>query len=802
MIITAPDKKCQFFFKDFPFKRTLSLQYLAEYWQDWTEGDNPEMKEIASTVIKKIDAFPDLIKETEDLSIFEKHEDLLELMLLPIFRKGKRNEEFRFTVAPFNPVAFYGTENMRNIGPVTEKKSHTKLLSNEQIDIEKQMTTMAYMKILEAHYNVNLLENIPYVIRSESPTGMIKYLRMVMDLQFIRVVPIGKIREISSQDIEAIKNDIYDMDLLKKVIPDGSFEFRGFNVLTIVDVSQPTLIQKINKCLLEQNSIIVDSLFAELELNIRSLLNVPDLKLGVIPYNENWDYSDMQNNNIIRSIIPRDFENNKCDEYHYQGSMYEKAMVEERIVMVDDLVGREKNTNIEETFIGIGYRNLVVAPLTYHGKLVGVLELASKIPGSVNSSIKLTLYELLAMFATAVNRSLNEHETNVQAIIQEQCTAIHPTVEWRFFEAAMKVLSNGDEESCGDMEEIVFKNVYPLYALSDIRDSSINRNSSIQNDLAVHLNLAKDALVIANEIKPMPILEELIFRVDNYIEQVNNRLSSGDELSIIEFLRREVESIFPHICDFDQTIAESIKYYFSKLDPRINTVYDKRKEYEDSVALINDTINMYLETEQDKAQVMYPHYFEKYKTDGVEHDIYIGESLVKNSKFDQIYIHNLRLWQLMAVCGIAKKTMEIKKDMIVPLDTAHLILVQTTPLSIRFRYDEKKFDVDGTYNVRYEILKKRIDKASIKGTEERLTQPGKIAIVYSRQEEAFEYQKYISYLQHLGYLTGDVEMIDLEELQGVTGLKALRVTINLKSDSIDQEIKAKDLSKAVRQMIN
>ena len=51
----------------------------------------------------------------------------------------------------------------------------------------------------------------------------------------------------------------------------------------------------------------------------------------------------------------------------------------------------------------------------------------------------------------------------------------------------------------------------------------------------------------------------------------------------------------------------------------------------------------------------------------------------------------------------------------VPLQTTHLVLVQHAPLSIRFRFDEKRFDVDGAYNVRYEIVKKRIDKAVVRG---------------------------------------------------------------------------------------
>jgi hypothetical protein len=98
-------------------------------------------------------------------------------------------------------------------------------------------------------------------------------------------------------------------------------------------------------------------------------------------------------------------------------------------------------------------------------------------------------------------------------------------------------------------------------------------------------------------------------------------------------------------------------------------------------------------------------------------------------------------------------------------------------MAIRFRFDEKRFDIDGAYNMRYEIVKKRIDKALIKGSDERLTQPGKIAIVYSQPREAQEYRDYIAYLQAAGELTEEVETLILEDLPGAQGLHALRVTV-------------------------
>jgi hypothetical protein len=58
--------------------------------------------------------------------------------------------------------------------------------------------------------------------------------------------------------------------------------------------------------------------------------------------------------------------------------------------------------------------------------------------------------------------------------------------------------------------------------------------------------------------------------------------------------------------------------------------------------------------------------------------------------------------------------------------------------------DEKRFDVDGTYNARYEVVKKRIDKANIKEQRKELLKR-EITIVYSHNYEETEYLKYIKF---------------------------------------------------------
>ena len=345
-----------------------------------------------------------------------------------------------------------------------------------------------------------------------------------------------------------------------------------------------------------------------------------------------------------------------------------------------------------------------------------------------------------------------------------------------------------------DMEPIVFSDVYPLYALSDIRGSSTLRAEAIQADLRSQLHLAHDVVQAAHAVKSLPALHELAYHIGQYRTAIEGGLNTGDEVGVIAFLRKEVEALFSHFETFGPTVRERVAAYREALDARIGVVYVERRRFEESVARLSDALSAYIDLEEGAAQEMYPHYFEKQQTDGVDYQIYVGAALKEDGAWDPIYLKNLRIWQLMVTCGAARRAHQLRDTLPLPLETTHLILLQHTPLSIRFRFDEKRFDVDGAYDIRYAIVKKRIDKALINNTTERLTQPGKIAIVYSQSSEAQEYRRYLDYLQSLGYLKPGIEDVELEELQGVHGLRALRVAVDLTRPEIDRSIALSELA--------
>src|SRR5207302_11083314 len=148
-------------------------------------------------------------------------------------------------------------------------------------------------------------------------------------------------------------------------------------------------------------------------------------------------------------------------------------------IVIEDLTALRDKTDVDEEIIQSGVRNLVVAPLLYQGRVIGTLELGSPHPGDLNAAHLPKLHEVLPLFSMAVQRSMEELNNRIQAVIKEKCTAIHPVVEWRFRKAVLQGIEQQAEagaESGVELEPIVFERVYPLYALSDIRGSSTPRS--------------------------------------------------------------------------------------------------------------------------------------------------------------------------------------------------------------------------------------------------------------------------------------------------------------------------------------
>jgi len=138
------------------------------------------------------------------------------------------------------------------------------------------------------------------------------------------------------------------------------------------------------------------------------------------------------------------------------------------------------------------------------------------------------------------------------------------------------------------MDAIVFKKVIPLFGQSDIRGSSSARLESIQSDLSEQLNLAGTVMHRAVEARPWPLIGEFAYRIDQRIAKLKAGLTAEEERLIASFLKYEVEPNFDELGSIGPGVSHAIDRYNQTPDPTNGAVYCKRRDFETSVALLNN----------------------------------------------------------------------------------------------------------------------------------------------------------------------------------------------------------------------
>ncbi|MBL0741732.1 GAF domain-containing protein [Chryseolinea lacunae] len=782
---------------NFPFRSILSLRLLIEYWErNIAQGAVPDF---VKGMMDYLDTAPELRLPIEDFSIVEKHKTFINFLMTAVMPPANQDTERIAAILPFQFTSVYSTRAFdRTLDMKRIEEMVTTNFPDNHMTLGK--TVKACLLILEKFYGVKMDNDKPILFTLRNPeSGLDRVYKVEISHQFCDIVCNTTPTPIEKHVLKFLMEKIYDVDLWLQYIHPEDYEFHGFIEMRLIDVTEQEMLSSIKYDLLKKDAVVNEASFSAIQHKLRSLFNIPEMKLGIA-------YMDPSNNIILnnssasgcwRSLAERPTDDKPCEDY--TGSVYERSWIEKRYVTVENLKEYPFPSKIEESLLANGINNILLAPLIEEGETIGMLELATPTAGKLNPVSAHKVENVLPMFTAAVKRVKEEMSTEVRALIQEECTAIHSSVQWRFFEAGVKLMNLRRRDEKALMDEIVFKDVYPLFGLSDVRNSSIERSAAIQKDFQQNLKLAKDLLQKIYEQKKLPLVEEVIFKTEEQQQKINRGLASGDESNVIEFLKTEIHPLIQHF-EEDAELKKHIVRYRAHLDPVFGVVYKRRKAFEEDLALINKTIGDHLDEAEVSAQEMFPHYFEKYKTDGVEFTLYVGSSLVKGRAFDTFYLKNFHLWQLVTMVEIYRKMEALKPKLKNNLDITQLMLVYDQPISIRFRADEKRFDVDGAYDIRYEIVKKRIDKAHVKTTGERLTQPGKIAVVYNQAKVEDEYRRYFHYLAGKKLITGDIEELELEELPGANGLRALRITLTdeQKEPALQKDDLLKDIEDALR----
>ncbi len=769
------------------FNSYLSFKPLMAALRKNMTGGNPGMQKLYGQVVGAFEQHPELLETITDLSVLHQHTELIEELLSAVFPPTTANYMYGVAI-PFKPDAVYVSPLFKTI--LLKQGTNQIVVPGDKVGqiLNKEKVHFACGLILKKYLGYNNPDNTravyPFI---DATTGLTRFMELRMDGRFIDVNPLGEMPPLPASLVDAQTNRLLTIEELIEQVPIDKFIFEGITPIRVNDVTETAVIAEIKNRLLDFDPLSSASQYIGLENSVQSLIGIKGLSIGITPFfkiNNHYIYSDIHNNNSLlfrqlQTITEKDEISDYCKLLFRDNSqpvLYE--------TLDENSVG---DVQCLQYYYRAGGRSLILCPLKQNNDMIGLLEIISTEPGCLKPAHVGKIEAAIPLFTLGLEKTLEQLNNQVDKVIKKKFTAVQPAVEWKFTEAALNYIVNKSATDDLKVEKIAFHEVYPLYGAIDVRNSSTARSHSIQLDTLEQLDMAQKLVKKAQSQLSFPLLQEIEFKIEKFISSASDVLQSEEELSIQDFMQGQLVSVFNHLRNTEPSLKAQIDHYFSSLNPNLGILYHHRKEYEESISKINDTLARFIDKEQAAAQKVYPHYFERYVTDGLEFNIFIGQSITPRKKFDEIYLRNLKMWQLTVLAKAARITRKLEKELSQTLRTTQLILSHSQPLSISFRTEERKFDVDGAYNTRYEIVKKRIDKVRIKETMERLTQPGKIAIVYSQARDAVEYTEYIEFLQNKNLLKPGIERHDLEELQGVIGLKALRVDVCYEDEPLPEK---------------
>lgn len=760
-----------------PFLIKISFDKLLDQYEKLIDADNDFIASNAKRVLKIAEENPILREGFSKTEYFKTYETQISGVLQDAFNPILTNNEIKTASIPFFNFIFNASERFKSLLKNAGKDFDLKIKNMP----EDQTYIIACSIILNSYYNYSIDFKRPFLYEIPDKKGIMRYYKILYNADFIEIQKNEDAPQITEADFNVLLDDFENIDVWKEKFPPNSYTFKGFVISNIFDVTDDQSISNIKSTLIGTDKDKDENFIKDFKSIFQSLLGLKNIEVGFSKYNEEEDKFERVYGVGMNSYLLNELETSNCSDALCSWS-YNRLLKEKKYFSVSDVEGYYKMSKGQaphvKTLNDQGIKSAIFAPIANKNSLLGILEIVSKKPRLLNSINANKLIDVMPFIVAAVERSKEEEQNLIKVVIQQECTSIHPSVQWKFEKEAKLFIKSKSEGKDAPFNKIAFENVYPLYGQMDVKGSSETRNNATQKDLTLQLKKLKIIVDKAASRHGLPIYKQFVFQINKFIKDLETSFQVDSEQKVISFINDDIEPILNHLKNEDY-IKTDIEDYFNIIDKQTKTVYYHRKQYDTTIAMINEEMAKFLDLKQLEAQTMYPHYFERYKTDGVEHNMYIGESITKEKSFNPVYLNNLRLWQLQVMCEMenAYYQMQLQNKFPITLDVASMVLVFSQPLSISFRMDEKHFDVDGTYNARYEIVKKRVDKSFIKGTQERVTQKGKISIVYSQKEDEKEYLRYVRFLQEKNYLDTDVEIVNLEDLQAVTGLKAIRVSV-------------------------
>jgi hypothetical protein len=268
----------------FPFPYELSLAPLVAFWQQSMADWHPLKGVMAAELQTALEKTLELLEPIEDIALLAEHQALVRLLMTAVFPTASWEEDYAAALVPFHLQTFYATPSFNRL-MVADDGYVSGRINLDAHMCDRVRLLYAYACVLGQTYGIKLEFDYPLIFTATDPdTGLDRHFRMNFDGRFIQVERVGDLKPLTSDRRERLLANLDDLDVLMEIVPPEQFVIRGFTVLSSVDVTDQEVLSSLKRDLIEKESIISNTRFANLQDKLRVLFRKPELLFGLAAF--------------------------------------------------------------------------------------------------------------------------------------------------------------------------------------------------------------------------------------------------------------------------------------------------------------------------------------------------------------------------------------------------------------------------------------------------------------------------------------------------------------------------------------
>src|SRR5499426_3447973 len=332
-----------------PFRTELSLAPLIRFWTQLSAYSELGRGPMPAIVREKIKQAPELSAVIDDVSVISRHQQLVDLMMSAMFPAGFWEQEYGAALFPFQLRAFYATSLFRRTLMNDDGTLHGRVNVDEQ-RLAAAKLLLDYKLIFERTYGIDLGVEIPLVFTSEDPaTTLERHFRLDFDWRFVDVKLDGPAPKLTDAMRLQLQSGNVELDQLREIVPPETATLRGFMILKAVDVTDQEVLSSLKRDLIDKDSIVSSSRFQGLQAKLRTFFRRPGLHLGLAAVEGDRVLVLNDASRHEQACIFADSAHHTTAEF--AGSLYERAVLQGRPLIVDDLMAWPDPTRIEKELV-------------------------------------------------------------------------------------------------------------------------------------------------------------------------------------------------------------------------------------------------------------------------------------------------------------------------------------------------------------------------------------------------------------------------------------------------------------------